>query len=404
MVTLFGNDRNRNDQLVEQASQKGTIAMKKTLLATAIAAAMAASGAQAATVYNQEGTKLDIYGNIQIAYYDTDDAILDEDGVFTGVTDTDNTLTDNGTTFGFRAEHVITSGLTGYLTLEIDDFDATEMATFDRSNQTGDTAFVGMRGNFGDVRLGSYDQLIDDWIQDPIASNEGFDHTDSTTIHGRGGDQQTDKLTYTSPTWSGLQFALGTQWKGSGETNNATLGGPQLIDGEGDGSGNAAFFGGVKYTTGPFSIAAVYDDLDNIVDASGSSVGDAYGITAQYTIDTLRLSAKYERFDGDSDIAGAGVAQDTDHWGLGARYGYGMGDVYASYQFVDFDAGSFRSNLATIIDPDEELEADDNNANEFIIGVNYDISDAMYVWTEAAWYDRDGDDGDGIGVGVTYLF
>ena len=44
--------------------------MKKTLLATAIAgaAAFTAAGAQAATVYNQDGTKLDIYGNVQIVY------------------------------------------------------------------------------------------------------------------------------------------------------------------------------------------------------------------------------------------------------------------------------------------------------------------------------------------------
>ena len=44
--------------------------MKKTLLATAIAgaAALAATSASAATVYNQDGTKLDIYGNVQLAY------------------------------------------------------------------------------------------------------------------------------------------------------------------------------------------------------------------------------------------------------------------------------------------------------------------------------------------------
>ncbi|MFO8044957.1 MAG: hypothetical protein R6U30_03705 [Halomonas sp.] len=45
--------------------------MKKTLLATAIAGAIAATGmmattAQAATVYDQDGTKVDIYGRISM--------------------------------------------------------------------------------------------------------------------------------------------------------------------------------------------------------------------------------------------------------------------------------------------------------------------------------------------------
>ncbi|MGO1886604.1 MAG: porin, partial [Halomonas sp.] len=39
--------------------------MKKTLLATAIIGALGASAAaQAATVYDQDGTKLDVYGRI----------------------------------------------------------------------------------------------------------------------------------------------------------------------------------------------------------------------------------------------------------------------------------------------------------------------------------------------------
>lgn len=355
--------------------------MKKTLLATAIAGAAFASGAQAATVYNEDGTKLDIYGNIQIAYYSINDAEGDaQDGI-----------ADNGTTFGFAAEHAISRDLTGYLKLEIDDFDATEMATFDRSEQTGDTAFVGLKGNFGDVRLGSYDQLIDDWIQDPVTSNEGFDLSDSTTAHGNGGDQQTDKVTYTSPSFNGMQFAVGTQYKGDNDSADS---------GVDQGSSNASFFGGAKYTAGAFSIAAVYDNLDNTVFVDGNgdvdSVGDQYGITAQYTVDTLRLAAKVERFD--SDISDG---DSTNFYGVGARYGYGNGDIYGAYQYIDVGAGTFLSEL------DEQLQGDqDRNEtyNEVILGATYNISDAMYTWVEGALRDRENDEDDGVGVGVTYLF
>ncbi|CAM3605467.1 porin [Halomonas lysinitropha] len=361
--------------------------MKKTLLATAIAGALAASGAQAATVYNEDGTKLDIYGNIQIAYYNTDSAVFDNEGTLTG-TDSADQIADNGTTFGFAAEHVISDGLSGYLKLELDDIKADEMATANDANDSGDTAYVGLKGNFGDVRLGSYDQLIDDWIQDPITNNEGFDVSDSTTAHGDGGNQQTDKVTYTSPSFSGMQFAVGTQYKGDSESEN-------LED-----SGNASFFGGAKYTAGAFSIAAVYDNLDNVqyIDGNGDvdSVGDQYGVTAQYTVDTLRVSAKVERFD--SDISGS---DSTNFYGLGARYGYGNGDIYAAYQYIDVGAGTFLSELDEIIQDEQDR---DETYNEVILGANYSISDAMYVWSEVAWYDREGDDGDGVGVGVTYLF
>ncbi|MDR5873785.1 porin [Vreelandella gomseomensis] len=355
--------------------------MKKTLLATAIAGAAFASGAQAATVYNEDGTKLDLYGNIQIAYYSINDANGDaQDGI-----------QDNGTTFGFAAEHAITRDLTGYLKLELDDIKADEMATATDDSDAGDTAFVGLKGNFGDVRLGSYDQLIDDWIQDPITNNEGFDVSDSTSAHGNGADQQTDKVTYTSPSFGGVQFAVGTQYKG--DVDSADSGVDQ-------GSSNASFFGGAKYTAGAFSIAAVYDNLDNTVyaDANGDvdSVGDQYGITGQYTIDTLRLSAKVERFD--SDISDG---DSTNFYAVGARYGYGNGDIYGAYQYIDVGSGTFLSEL------DESLQGDqdrDETYNEVILGATYNISDAMYTWVEGALRDKPNDEGDGVGVGVTYLF
>ncbi|MFG6179512.1 porin [Halomonas sp. THAF12] len=366
--------------------------MKKTLLATAIAGAMAASGAQAATVYNQDGTKLDIYGNIQIAYYNTDTG--------DGDNDSSDGIADNGTTFGFAAEHVIYDGLTGYLKLEFDDIKADEMATAVDNEDSGDTAYVGLKGNFGDVRLGSYDQLIDDWIQDPLTNNEGFDASDSTSLHGDGANQQTDKVTYTSPSFSGFQFAVGTQYKGDFDSADS---------GVDEGGSNASFFGGAKYTAGAFSIAAVYDNLDNTlyVDENGSaeSVGDQYGITAQYTVNTLRLALKLERFDSDADDGDAAVGDeflaDTNFYGVSARYGYGMGDVYAAYQYVDVGAGDFSDEIEETIDDDQER---DETYNEVILGATYNISDAMYTWAEVAMYDREDDEGDGVGVGITYLF
>ncbi|MEQ6890392.1 porin [Halomonas sp. CS7] len=392
--------------------------MKKTLLATAIAGALAASGAQAATVYNQDGTKLDLYGNLQLAYANTNDA----DGEST------DELADNGSTLGVAGEHVIYDGLTGYFKYEFEG-DADEIKGAGGLD-TGDQAYFGLKGNFGDARIGSWDPLIDDWIQDPITNNEYFDVTDSNSgiLNVGTADREGDKLQYMSPSFSGFQFALGTQFKGDAEesTFTGTLDGldqgfvttgtesgvpfgddtAHTVDSDSD----ASFFGGVKYTAGAFSIALAYDDLNNYdgevvkvgendIDPIDFDAGDQYGVTAQYTIDTLRLSAKVERFESDNDLT-----VDTNYYALGARYGYGMGDIYGAYQYVDQNADTLSGIASDAIDFDEDVELGDDNFNEVMIGATYNVSDAMYTFVEAAWYDRENDAGDGVAVGAVYLF
>jgi len=348
--------------------------MKKTLLATAIAgaAALAATSASAATVYNQDGTKLDIYGNVQLAYSNIENA----DG------DSESQLRNNRSTFGAKGEHKITDDIVGYFKAEWE-YDADE-AKGAGGLDTGDQAYVGAKGSFGDARIGSWDPLMDDWIQDPITNNEFFDLSDSGTALaavGAAGDDSTlregDKLQYMSPAMGGLQFAVGSNFKGDAEDENLSN------------SNQASFFAGAKYTVGGFSVAAVYDNLDQYEASSvnGDDLGDQYGITGQYTVDALRIAVKAERFEGDEDDT------DVDFYGIGARYGYGMGDVYGAYQYVDAED---QSGYA--------VSYNDDSFNEFNLGVTYNISSAMYTFVEYRQLDRDNDAGDGAAVGIYYGF
>ncbi|SHE35071.1 Outer membrane protein (porin) [Modicisalibacter ilicicola DSM 19980] len=398
--------------------------MKKTLLVTAIAGAIGASAAaQAATVYNQDGTQLDIYGNLQIAYksIETDD---NDDGVLQRGegSESRDEIFDNGSTFGVTGQHVINPGLTGYFKAEWE-FDADE-AKGDGGIDTGDQAYIGLKGNFGDARLGSWDRLIDDWIQDPITNNEFFDVTDASVVGDDGfntqnadNDNEGDKIQYMSPSFGGLQFAVGSQYKGSDENEN-------ISD-----SGNASFFGGLKYTVGAFSVAGVYDNLDNyegdvsgaeylVADPNGELIsaegdqgsaagnndfdaGEQYGVTFQYTMDALRMALKYERYEsGDEDFVPS-----ENRYALGARYGYGMGDIYGAYQYVDVGGDDFGDTLEVAVE-DQDLPTDtsDESYNEIILGATYNISSAMYTFAEVAWYDREEDIGDGIAVGAVYAF
>ena len=222
---------------------------------------------------------------------------------------------------------------------------------------------------------------MDDWIQDPISNNEYFDLTDSSSNISDGTDttsqtREGNKLQYMSPVMGGLQFAVGSNFEGDGEDENVTD------------SNQASFFAGAKYTVGGFSVAGVYDNLDQFEATNGSDIGDQYGITGQYTVDALRIAVKAERFAGEEDDT------DVDYYGIGARYGYGMGDVYGGYQYVDAEDNS---TLASD-------NGGDDSFNEFNLGVTYNISSAMYTYIEYAQYDRSGDDGDGAAVGIYYGF
>ncbi|MBZ9557511.1 MULTISPECIES: porin [unclassified Modicisalibacter] len=378
--------------------------MKKTLLATAIAGALGASAAaQAATVYNEDGTQFDIYGNLQFAYADTKDSSGDSQ----------DEILDNGSTIGFKGQHVINPGLTGYFKYEFEG-DADEIKGAGGID-TGDQAYMGLKGNFGDARIGSWDPLIDDWVQDPISNNEYFDVTDSNTlIDGSDGvntqgdddpedsvyaqDREGDKIQYMSPSFGGFQFAVGSQYKGSAEEENVSN------------DGNASFFGGAKYTFGAFSVAAVYDNLDNYDgkitgsqyiggadDGEDFDAGDQYGVTFQYTIESLRMALKYERYDsGNTDYI-----PDENRYALGARYGYGMGDIYGAYQYVDVGGEDIGD---TIRDGTNSIGDNVDSRNEIVVGATYNISPAMYTFIEGAWYDRDNDENDGVAVGAVYSF
>jgi predicted porin len=204
-----------------------------------------------------------------------------------------------------------------------------------------------------------------------------------------------------------MQFAVGVQYKGDADDENVS------------GDSNAAFYGGLKYEVGAFSVAAVYDSLDNYdgevtgneyyVDANGNGVldageeigdfeaGDTYGVTFQYTIESLRLAAKYERYEsGDTDFL-----PDENRYAVGARYGYGFGDVYGAYQYVDVGGSDFTDTIgggnATIGD-------NDDSRNEIVLGATYNITSSLYTFAEAAWYDASNDEGDGVAVGAVYAF
>ncbi len=72
--------------------------MKKTALTVAISSLLMAGAAQAATVYDQDGSKLTIGGRMNAMYYGTDDDAQDGDASYLRLNIAGETKVDDKTT------------------------------------------------------------------------------------------------------------------------------------------------------------------------------------------------------------------------------------------------------------------------------------------------------------------
>ncbi|MFI8621922.1 porin [Marinomonas sp. NPDC078689] len=319
--------------------------MKKSIVALAVSSAALAS----VSAYAAEDTSVDFYGNIQYAYSSS--------------TSDGTNFQDNGSTLGVKGESKVNDDITAFFKYELE-FKADEQADRDSTGYNEsklDQAYVGLKGNFGKVTVGTHDTIYNNAIQD------GIDQMEYLGISSASGSSQGDTITYFSPSMSGFEVQVALQTKGTDDSSTDN----------GDFTGNAGM-AVLKYTNDLMSVAVGYDSRDNTAeDDAKSTSGIAVTVTP---MDNLSLTAKYE------------TTEDTaDYLGLAARYGYGMGDVYGSYANVN---------------PDESQD-DNETYNEYALGVTYSINSAMYTYFEIGNFGSDvKDEGSSTTsvVGVTYVF
>lgn len=282
--------------------------MKKTLVAVAVTSAVfAAVSAQAADI--------DTYGNIQLVYADGEDTAE---------------LTDNGSTFGFKGEKELKHGLTGFFKYELE-ADADEKTSDVDVNL--DQAFVGLKGDFGKVQVGTFDSIYNNAIQDGIDSFEYAGLTgSSTTTEG-------DTIAYFSPNMNGLEVHVSAQVTGDGESE-------VTANTQEDGTALTAV---VKYAMGDLEVAVGYDSLENVINKDNTM-----GVSAAYDLGVANVMAKYE----DNSDEGTNI-------GFGFNAAHADGLVYGSVQTVDLETGS--------------------DYDEYAVGATYelDYDGDVYVYVEA---------------------
>ncbi|MDX1356650.1 MAG: porin, partial [Halomonas venusta] len=260
--------------------------MKKTLLATAIIGALGASAAaQAATVYDQDGTKLDVYGRIAMGiagggpeYNDADQKI------------------DNGAEFvdvysrlGLRMSHEVNSDLTAFGRLEW------RFKGDERYTESGFTeirqSYLGVQSKqYGTFQAGNFDAFYNQFVSSP------FDWEIDRGLEFAGHTKQSrgDSIGYYTPDLQGWTAFL--QLK-----HYSTRG--QVETGNNDPDNVVAAQGGVRYEQGPVTLGLGF--VDDVVRGGGN--GEIMGgLIGSYAIsDQFSVRLGYEGREN-SDVRGGG--------------------------------------------------------------------------------------------------
>ncbi|WP_286221810.1 porin [Marinobacter apostichopi] len=313
--------------------------MKKTLIASAIAAATFSGSALAMESASELAARMDsmpqVYGNIQYVVYHAD------------VKGGENGLehADNGSTIGVKHDHEIAPGITGFFKLELEG-----LAADDKDRESGledvDEAYIGVRGDsFGQVWVGSDDSTYESAI-DKIANFYEF------AAYNFAGDFETgegDLVQYKTPSFGGL--TLGAAVQINGDLDDAAL-----PDKGADKS--YPYQLAATYAVDNVELAVAMDSNDG---AGGANNENTYGLRATVGLDALSLTGQFQTRKDVGDL-----------FGVQAVYSMGANQFAASYELGVAD------------------DADDTEVSTITLQALHNLSDHMYVYVEG--YLGDGDD------------
>ncbi|QKS22792.1 porin [Vreelandella titanicae] len=320
--------------------------MKKTLLATAIVGALGASAAaQAATVYDQDGTKLDIYGRIAMGIagggpeFNSAGQEIDDGAEFVDVY----------SRLGLRMSHEVSRDLTAFGRLEWR-FSGDERNTDQGFNEIRQS-YIGLQSDqFGTFQAGNFDSFYKDFVSLPfdVYIDRGLEFAGHPT-QSRG-----DSIGYYTPELSGFTAFLQAKYY----SERGLTEGEQTSEGE-----VIAPQGGVRYAQGPITIGLGFVDD---VQRGGGNGEMLYGLIGSYDF-TDQFSARlgYETRDNNNSYVPSATGDNGfDKVGLGGTFTTGPWAFTADYYNVDRDS------------------QDDSNAWAF--GSYYNVSSNFDVFLELA--------------------
>lgn len=281
---------------------------KKTTLALAVSGLLGASAAQAAMVYDQDGTTLDIYGRIAMGF---EGGGAEENNV-----DNSEEFRNFGSRLRITAGQQITSDLRAFARVEW-------RFTGDERNQASGfdevrNSYIGLDSEqYGTFTAGNFDSFYDSEVMGvfDVYVERGYEFA------GGGLQARGDSLAYMTPDLNGFQAFIAAKHfserglEPSGQTSEGNV---------------IATQGGVTYATGPLRLALGY--VEDTVRGGGNGE-TRVGTTAEYAInDAFSARLGYETR-GDSDTQGGGF----DTVGLGGTFATGAWTFYLDYYNIELD-------------------------------------------------------------------
>ncbi|PRY66357.1 putative porin [Vreelandella songnenensis] len=290
--------------------------MKKTLLATAIIGALGASAAaQAATVYDQDGTKLDIYGRIAMGIagggpeFNDAGQEIDDGAEFVDVY----------SRLGMRMSQEVTSDLTAFGRLEWR-FRADERRNGEAFRETRQSYLGLQSAQYGTFQAGNFDSFYNQFVSLPfdVYIDQGLEFA------GHPKQSRGDSIGYYTPDLEGFtaflqlkHYSERGELEGVTTTEEGSVVAPQ---------------GGVRYAQGPVTVGLGFVED---VQRGGGNGEMMYGLIGQYQF-TDQFSARlgYETRDNNSgyDLRTANDENGYDKVGLGGTFTTGpwafTGDFY----------------------------------------------------------------------------
>lgn len=338
--------------------------MKKSALTIAISSLLLASGAHAATVYNQNDSKLEIGGRAQGAYYGTDDNGSEGDQSYFRINMRGETkIAPEMKAFGFAEYNLPTSGSDNdelryaYAGIKHDRFGA-----FSYGRQDGLFAIVN-----------DYTDVLPEWGGDGLGKG--------TEVFGTGRTNGVAKYMFNQ---NGL--TLGVQFTGNNDPQNAgrsaineSFNGNSFIKGE---------TWSKKGSKEGFAVAAAYDfDM-------GLGLSAAYNQAGK-----TDEQARYAAFGGDHDakLMGFGAKYATGDLYLAATYAHGEDHLYIGNGFngyaekhdgyeavAQYTFGKFKPSLAYLrTDVKDTAHGIDDTLTEYVsIGAWYNFTNNFNAYVD----------------------
>ncbi|RDE97966.1 porin [Aggregatibacter aphrophilus] len=253
--------------------------MKKTVIALAIAAFAATGTASAATVYNQDGTKVELGGSLRI--------FLGKLGKHER-----GDLVNDGSRIKINASHELDNGLSAFagyeLRFERDAYKNKQTAANDFGDPTTRKLFVGLGfENVGKLSFGRQATNADDVLGDSLYYRSG-EYGILTT--------RSDKsVKFRSADFNGFSFGVDYLFGDADKTRTQAVPPAKATSKYKSGYGVAAFYNYDIAENHKFDVAAGYtvDQLDNTETTTTQQKNHNWLLATHYQLNELSLGAAY---------------------------------------------------------------------------------------------------------------